>query len=104
MLCFCLWLICLAAKSLRRVAGAVACLPASKAQHMRLMCWCCCRFLQPMARAARLRGSAAADVLPNGSTADGFSLLPGPEDDVVALLERAKDSKSAAIRTEYLNK
>jgi hypothetical protein len=61
-----------------------------------------CRFLQPMARAARLRGGMVAE-LAQASTGS-CDLPPGPEDDVVVLLEKAKDSNSAALRAEYLCK
>eukprot|EP00775_Hariotina_reticulata_P008282 gene8282-8469_t len=62
------------------------------------------RFLQPLARSARLRGGMVAELAPAPASADSCSLPPGLEDDVVLFLERARDSKSAALRAEYLCK
>jgi hypothetical protein len=58
-----------------------------------------CRYLEPMARAAQLRGVAPVQ-LSSSSSAPGGQ----PDDDVVMLLERAKDSKSAPLRSDYLQK
>lgn len=56
-----------------------------------------------MARAAQLRGVAPQVQLgPNADSAGEAAAQP--DDDVVLLLERAKDSKSAALRAEYLQK
>jgi hypothetical protein len=61
-----------------------------------------CRLLEPMARAAQLRGVAQGQL---GAGADSFGETAArPDDDVVLLLERGKDSKSAALRAEYLQK
>jgi hypothetical protein len=55
-----------------------------------------------MARAAQLRGVAQVQL---GVGADNAGETAArPDDDVVLLLERGKDSKSAALRAEYLQK
>lgn len=59
---------------------------------------CLLRYLEPMGRAAQLRGVAPVNL---GSSAEA---AVRPDDDVVLLLERAKDSKSAPLRSEYLQK
>jgi hypothetical protein len=58
-----------------------------------------CRFLEPPARAARLRGVAP---LSFGGSDDACASQP--DDDVVLLLERARDSKSTTLRAEVLHK
>jgi hypothetical protein len=55
-----------------------------------------------MARAAQLRG--VAPVHPGGSSSGSAKAAVRPDDDVVLLLERAKDSKSAPLRLEYVQK
>ncbi|WIA22560.1 hypothetical protein OEZ85_000994 [Tetradesmus obliquus] len=62
------------------------------------------RFLQPLARAARLRGAGLG-----GSSSDEVAgpqegSLAGPDDDAAVLLERAKESKMEAVRKDYLQK
>lgn len=54
------------------------------------------RFLQPLARAARLRGG--------GVVVEGGEEKAAIDDGVVMLLERARESKSGAIRGDYLQK
>lgn len=63
-----------------------------------LLVLCANRYLEPMGRAAQLRGVAPVNL---GSSAEA---AVHPDDDVVLLLERAKDSKSAPLRSEYLQK
>jgi hypothetical protein len=63
------------------------------------------RFLQPLARAARLRGAGLGASSSSGEPAglqDGG--LGGPDDDAAVLLERAKESKMEAVRRDYLQK
>lgn len=62
------------------------------------------RFLQPLARAARLRGAGLG-----GSSSDEVAgpqegSLAGPDDDAAVLLERAKESKMEAVRKDCLQK
>lgn len=58
-----------------------------------------------MARAAQLRGVAPVQLSsPSPSSSGCDSVAARPDDDVVLLLERAKDSKSAPLRSEYLQK
>jgi len=56
-----------------------------------------------MARAAQLRGVVPMQ-LSSPSSNGGDGVAARPDDDVVLLLERAKDSKSAPLRSEYLQK
>jgi hypothetical protein len=62
------------------------------------------RFLQLLARAARLRGAG----LGAGGSGEPAGLqegaLGGPDDDAAVLLERAKESKMEAVRRDYLQK
>lgn len=58
-----------------------------------------------MARAAQLRGVAPVQASSSSSSrsTDSLAVASRTDDDVVLLLERAKDSKSA-LRSEYLQK
>lgn len=56
-----------------------------------------------MARAAQLRGVAPVQLSSSSGGASGEGAVR-PDDDVVLLLERAKDSKSAPLRSECLQK
>jgi hypothetical protein len=62
------------------------------------------RFLQPLARAARLRGAGlgAGSCDEPGGLQEGA--LSGPDDDAAVLLERAKESRMEAVRMDYLQK
>jgi hypothetical protein len=57
-----------------------------------------------MARAAQLRGVAPVQLSSSSSSSSAADAGVRPDDDVVLLLERAKDSKSAPLRSEYLQK
>lgn len=57
-----------------------------------------------MARAAQLHGVAPMPPSGSSGSAGSAEAAARPEDDVVLLLERAKDSKSAALRSDYLQK
>lgn len=59
------------------------------------------RFLQPMARAARLRGGGVAM---DSDISDIEGSKAGGDDDAVVLLERGRESKNPAIRSDYLQK
>lgn len=99
-------------RCLDRCVAGCACGGAAAAASS---CWClnlrtaqltgtalsACRFLCPLARAARLRGIAAPARPGHGADDEGEAQ---PEDDVVLLLERARDSKGAALRAEHLRK
>lgn len=61
------------------------------------------RFLQPLARAARLRGAGLVGGSSDLQTTAG-GILSGGDDDAIMLLERAKESKSEPMRREYLQK
>jgi hypothetical protein len=62
------------------------------------------RFLQPLARAARLRGAGLGGSGSGEAAGLQDGTLGGPDDDAAVLLERAKESKMEAVRRDYLQK